>query len=263
MAMTLKSTGSYAPNVQFVVAVDTTDSNKVKLFSPSNLNGTEVTFAGTVSTTTWNGHTIGYFQTSSSVFLNFVAPKPTVSFSSGHYTSFFVAQELVGQAYHQGDILGPADYSRLSIRASSDVVSLSIGGAGPISGSTTFPSGKASFGVQYQYASTAGSKVYQGLESSSTLTDVSSGTLSGVADSWSLDYIGAGNSSYATQYRAAKYSLVVVLDMAMAKTDFEVLHGDPIGTLFDLPAAASFPPALRGGSRPPGSLIGPGGFGFR
>lgn len=251
MAMTLKTTG-IAANAVMVVIVDPTDGDKVKWYSSSNTAGEQMTFSGSIgASTSWRSSTgVKSFTTTSSVVPAFTT-KPTISLATNGKLSIYAALDFISFESNRGIIFGVNnDDSRWVARvADPPRLVLDGGGGAIISSLTAMPTGPASYGLMIDNQTFTNSKAWQADTSTADLVDTTS-QASNQTFSWTLDYIGKANGAN-SGYLAADYFCVAAFNTNLSQAQFDSLHDDWKGVLFDagtasvVPQIASFHRMLR------------------
>jgi hypothetical protein len=236
MAYTLKSTG-IATSLVMCVAVDE-DGTTVKEFVSSSVNTDMTVHADVVkSTSSWKGVTRGYFETLANGSTNFRGitfgtNKPAYDAGSGNPTSVFFAvagMQDGGSGTAAGDaMVARSTGSPIASRNSSDKLNE---GMSTTAGSTSLPtdnSTKFSAGVVHNFGGT--NRFFYGLESGSLATD---GTASDPSSGGNTRLVGGigGIASFGNQ--PAKYHIVAMFQAELSTAEFQSLHDDWFGTLFD------------------------------
>lgn len=240
MARTLKSSG-LALNLVTCLGVDD-DNTTVKDFT-----GKAVTkhASVTVGTASWKGTTYPYFQTGSAsstspIGVTYDTP-PTVAGNDADGFSAFAVVAGMDAATGSSvktliniDLTASPNLRGFHSRNGSGGAQLGMN-AGAI-GSTVLPSDlttKFSFGANFKYNENS-SEVFYGLESGSLASDSATSTpASGDASNFVVNQVG-GYSGQNTQ--PGKYHLVMVFNRKLTLAEFQSLHNDPYGTLFEASA---------------------------
>lgn len=240
MARTLKSSG-LALNLVTCLGVDD-DNTTIKDFK-----GLAVTPHANVTkgTASWKGTTYPYFQTYSggSTSPEGVAydTPPDVNNSDADGFSVFVVCAGKGASsgagsYHTFVQIDLASPNNRGLSTKDGTGTLYLGGTANVGG-TTIPSDgtKFSLGGNSRYNAVS-SEVFYGLESGSLASDSTATNPLGGDATFQVRYVG-GTPGYSCQ--PGKYALVCVFNRQLTLAEFQSLHNDPFGTLFD----AASPPS--------------------
>lgn len=244
MARTLKSSG-LALNLVTCLGVDD-DNTTIKDFK-----GLAVTPHANVtkSTASWKGTTYPFFQTysvssTSPAGVAYDTPPTVAGNDSDGFSAFVVCMGMDAATGSSSvktiidiDLTASPNLRGFHSRNGAGGAQLGMN-AGAI-GSTVLPtdlSTKFSVGANFKYNENS-SEVFYGLESGSLASDSATSTpASGDSASFVVRYVG-GYSGQNTQ--PGKYALVCVFNRKLTLAEFQSLHNDPFGTLFD----AASPPS--------------------
>jgi hypothetical protein len=240
MAFTLKSSG-IATSVVACIGLDD-DNATAKDFVAAN----NETFDANVTygTASWKGATRGYFQTKANGGFNFygvtwAATKPSARFADG--MSFFACFN----SYTSGSWMWNASINGIQMTGGKPGFYVSSGFRN--TASTSLPTGGTKFSSagNFKANATANAEMFYGLESGSLASDSTPTTPTGLGSNQSLDAFGgaSGQGNF-----VCDCFLLVLFNTPLTLSDFQSLHDDPWGTLFDTGGGGGFQSAWARGS---------------
>lgn len=237
MAYTLKASG-IATNAVMVVAVDQDGTIKEFVSSDVNSNKTLGTgVAASVASATWKSVSQQYFAVTDASF-----DYNGVRFASGHRPSYTSAGSAISVFMAFNSLAGGGGGAPgyfIERNASGTHLAARNGATGqlrnsliPVNGTTNLPSDsstKVSAGFSYDDVS-AGSKFYYGLESGSLAADGTDASVGFGPGAQNIFGIG-GATGQGSQ--PGNYHFVAVFNRALTLAEFQSLHNDWFGTMFD------------------------------
>lgn len=250
MAYTLKGTG-LATKLVFCIAVDD-DGTTVKEFVSSTVNSTKVVdTAVSVGSSTWKGTTRGWFQTKNGQSpkdaqydfegVTFVTNLPTAAMTSGAGLSIFAACAGASAGTGDGAIAWMSSTDRLRRSATNKLEwYLSSGVRGGASTTSLPTDGTTKFSFAASYLDNVTTAFYYGLESGNLGADGGANP-SNFGSSTTWQQIGGADGQGSAP---GKWHIICAFNEDLSETDFDSLHDDWFGTLFDAPPA---PPAAPTG----------------
>lgn len=249
MAYTLKASG-LATKLVFCLAVDD-DGTTVKEFVSSSVNGTKVVDAQVaVGSSTWKGVTRGWFQTKNGQSpkdsqydfegVTFVTNLPTAGMTSGGGLSIFAACAGASAGTGDGAIAWMSSSDRLR-RSSTNKLEwyLSAGVRGGASTTSLPTDGTTKFSFAASYLDNVTTAFYYGLESGNLGADGGANPSNfGSGTTW--QQIGGADGQGSAP---GKWHIICAFNEDLSETDFDSLHDDWFGTLFDAPAVPPTEPS--------------------
>lgn len=240
MALTLKTSG-IATQLLLCFAVDTDDT--IKEFVNGWTDGSGFTMAGvTVGTAaSWNGHSIKPMVVASSANNGFALTTP-VSFNwyaAGGSSAYVAASNYAhtdNGAHFFSDSLTDDDHAFMV--DSLDRVQVFALSTRAYSTTTVSTSGAMqSFGWFYEDDGTNNAGVYYGLASGSGSIEGTS-TWGNVSYDRLCGFVCRASASH-NRNAAGSYLLLAMFTGKLTESDFDALHADPIGTLFQASAPSA------------------------
>jgi len=238
MAYTLKASG-IATSLVMCVAVDE-DGSTIKEFVSPTVDAAktlETGVAASIGTSSWKSVSRSYFQTLANgtydfYGITFGATKP--AFDSGNTHPFSVYAVCAGagtRSGNQDDMIQAGQVSRriLSISATDHQLIFNAANVG----TTTIPSdGTTKFSMGGSFVNSGNVKLYYGLESGSLAQDGTTQTDAGYGGNGQT-ILSIGGDRTSGGKTPGKWHLVAMFQAELSLSDFQALHTDWVGTLFD------------------------------
>lgn len=250
MPLTLKTSG-LATTASVIVVPN--DNGVVTEWVSSSVNSTMTLqdntganiSGNTVSTTsTWKGVSRHYFETFNNGTFNFYGlrfgtNKPTFATNGSNGLSIFIAFAGSGAGNSgsngAGAIIADSGDAQILNRNASNKLNWFVASGDRGQGTTTIPTdGTTKFSLGTSYLGTGNPLVqafYYGLESGSLAADGTAGGLGPIGSSSTLVGVGGWNGQ---GHWPAKIHAFCVWPTVLSLSDFQSLHTDFIGTLFDV-----------------------------
>jgi hypothetical protein len=237
VAYTLKSSG-LATDLLMCVAIDE-DGTTVREFVSSDVNTNMTLTSVTTGSSTWKSVSRGYFVCTADGGAQYFGPK----FASGH-------RPAINAAGITGVFIAFASHSvgnnteAMSEWASGIIVARSSGGkfqmstGGGAVGNTTLPTGGTKFSVGANHTAFVLNAFFYGAESGSLAADGSS--VDPGFGTGSLDVAGIGGGA-GQGNSPGSYHIFCYFDRALTEAEYQTLHDDWFGVLFDAPGGGGKP----------------------
>lgn len=228
MARTLKTTG-IATDLTFLVCYDD-DNTTLKEWVSSSVNSNMTLTSGTTTgTTTWKSTTLGYWQPDSTHYLSFASGfRPTTNTTANSIAILMIdgPASVVGV----NGLVGCTGGDNIVRNGNASDI-MAMFGAGISISTTTEITTQRSYSLGFAIRSSAGNNfAWYGLESGSASAETTTAWSTGApvaTDVLTLGFI-AGRGSY-----NAKYVLCAMFGRSLTTAEFQSIHDDPMGTLFE------------------------------
>lgn len=241
MAYTLKTTG-IATSAKCVVAIDE-DGSTITEFVSSTVDANKTATNVTTGTGSWKSTTRGYFTLpgdSSNNIIKFASGhRPSVNDGTG-FSCFVAFHSLTNVGGDDWGLIERGGTSFwLRIKANETLVGLDSG----LSSSTSIPTGGTKSSIGHVHKASTTTEYYYGLESGSLAADGSRTDPGFGGGTYEVSAIGNDPSGW---YIGASIYCVAIFEGDLALADFQSLHDDWFGTLFDTGGGSSTTPLIGG-----------------